>query len=1174
MPTLAAYVALHVLWLATQWGGVELRVLVADGFLLPLFLWACVAAVRVSREDAVDARARRAWRWLAGSYALLWIANVVWTVRDLVPSAASLTGVGRLFAFASYLPMLVGLLALPSAPRGRSARLRFGLDVATALIGAGLVIWWLVLPPSGASAYGGPLQTLIGLTPPVADFAVVAVLTVMLLGRLDHGSRLALRLLAAGHGLSVVAGLASAWLANRGRPAAPGDWLDAVWMVSSALLVVAADVQYRSAARPDEHAVDDAFPTGDATAPGTASHASDPVLSTSVLPYAGVVVGYLLLLLVARPWWSQPLGVIALGSAGLTTLMVARHVLSVRENRRLVAARLAQEAYFRGLIENAADVVYVVALDGTLHFASASTARLFGRVPRADGTGPVLRNLHPDDVPAARAALATAAASPTGASCSVQGRVRHEDGSWRVVEAAVRRLPDVADRLVLNVRDVTERVHAESALRESQRALSTMLSNLPGMAYRCRNDRDWTMEFVSDGCAALTGYTASELTGEEGARRISFSALTHPDDRERVWSIVQQAIETTAPFQVAYRIHTASGEERHVWEQGRAVVGAAGELRALEGIILDVTERTRAEAEGERLVAQRDAERALLAAVIEQMPAAVVIAEAPSGRLVLGNGQVARIFGDAMPGASALSAYASQAGFHDDGRPVEAHEWPLARAVDGERVDGEEYRYPRPDEPEAWVRVSAGPVRDRDGRIVAGVAVAEDVTQRRRLEGQLAHQAFHDPLTGLANRALFRDRVEHALAQTHRAPGGVAVLFLDLDDFKAVNDSLGHGEGDQLLVQVAARLLGTTRGCDTVARLGGDEFAVLLQDAVDGDAHIVANRILSSLTRPVRVGARELSVGASIGIAVAHCEDGAEELLRNADLAMYQAKARGKGMYEVFAPPMYEAVRDRVSLQADLHHALERREFRLVYQPLVELATERVVGVEALVRWDHPTRGAVSPATFIPLAEESGIILPLGRWVLGEACRQAAAWQRRGVGAPYVAVNISGRQLQHPQLVADVATALGEAGLEPGALLLEITEGVVMHDTEASLRRLHDLKGIGVRLAIDDFGTGYSSLSYLQRFPMDVLKIDKAFVDDVALGGSQAALARTIVALGETLSLDTVAEGIETPEQSAALVAMGCRVGQGYWFARPVPAPEITAMLAAGAVRVPPAIVA
>jgi EAL domain-containing protein (putative c-di-GMP-specific phosphodiesterase class I) len=315
------------------------------------------------------------------------------------------------------------------------------------------------------------------------------------------------------------------------------------------------------------------------------------------------------------------------------------------------------------------------------------------------------------------------------------------------------------------------------------------------------------------------------------------------------------------------------------------------------------------------------------------------------------------------------------------------------------------------------------------------------------------------------------------------------------------------------------------------------------------------------------VGTRDIAVGASIGIAAARSEDGAEELLRNADLAMYQAKARGKGMYELFAPPMYEALRDRVALQADLQKALDRREFRLVYQPLVELATERVVGVEALVRWDHPTRGPVSPATFIPLAEESGMILPLGRWVLGEACRQGAAWQRLGAHAPYLAVNISGRQLQHPQLVADVASALGEAGLAPGGLLLEITEGVVMHDTEASLRRLHDLKGIGVSLAIDDFGTGYSSLSYLQRFPVDVLKIDKAFVDDVALGGSQAALARTIVALGETLSLRTVAEGIETAEQAGALVAMGCRVGQGYWFARPLPAAEVTAMIEGGGVR-------
>jgi diguanylate cyclase (GGDEF)-like protein/PAS domain S-box-containing protein len=681
------------------------------------------------------------------------------------------------------------------------------------------------------------------------------------------------------------------------------------------------------------------------------------------------------------------------------------------------------------------------------------------------------------------------------------------------------------------------------------------------MAYRCRNDDGWTIEFVSDGCAALTGYAVGDLVGEAGT---SYAELIHPDDLSRVRDAVEAALQTRTPFQVGYRIRTAQGEERHVWEQGRAVVDdGSDEISALEGFVLDVTERARAEAEREELMAQRDAERALLAAVIEQMPAAVLIAEAPTGRLVLGNGQVPRIFGEPGARRSALQAYAERVGFHADGRALEAHEWPLARAVAGERVEGEEYRMPGIGRAAPWVRISAGPVRDREGAIVAGVAVAEDVTQRRGLEAQLAHQAFHDPLTGLANRALFRNRVEQALAQAGRTTGDVAVLFLDLDDFKSVNDSLGHAEGDQLLVQVAARLLNATRGSDTVARLGGDEFAVLLANDGGGDAHVVANRILSSLTRPVAMGAREIAVGASIGIATARTAESTEELLRNADLAMYQAKARGKGTYEEFAPRMYEAVRDRVSLGSDLHQALERREFRLVYQPVVDIETEAIVGVEALVRWHHPVRGVVSPSSFIPLAEESGMILPLGRWVLGEACRQAAAWRSLGLHELHVAVNISGRQLEHPQLVADVASALGDAGLPPAALLLEITEGVVMQDTEASLRRLHELKDIGVRLAIDDFGTGYSSLSYLQRFPVDVLKIDKSFVDGVASGGSPAALARTIIALGETLSLGTVAEGIESPEQGASLLALGCRTGQGYQYSRPLPADEVTALVRA-----------
>lgn len=428
----------------------------------------------------------------------------------------------------------------------------------------------------------------------------------------------------------------------------------------------------------------------------------------------------------------------------------------------------------------------------------------------------------------------------------------------------------------------------------------------------------------------------------------------------------------------------------------------------------------------------------------------------------------------------------------------------------------------------------------------------------------IEQQALHDPLTNLPNRTLLRERLDQALAQPEaRQP--LAVLFLDLDNFKAVNDTVGHGLGDALLVAVARRLRRSVRPQDLVARLGGDEFAVLLQGLhAAEDAVQVAERLLGSFRRPFHLAGRELYVHASIGVAVRSTHTvQADQLLRDADLAMYMAKGSGKGRYAVFEPAMHAALLRRLELKADLQQALAREEFTLRYQPTVALDTGEIVGAEALLRWAHPRRGLVPPAEFIPLAEETGLIVPLGRWVLQQACRQAAAWP----AALTVSVNLSARQLKHESLVDDVAAALHDSGLAPQRLILEITESDLIEESalDACLERLLALKRLGVRLAIDDFGTGYSSLSYLRRLPVDILKIDKSFVDGLARGPQGVAVVRSVVDLGRNLGLAVVAEGVEDAGQRTVLASLGCELAQGYYFARPVDRTTLATLLAARA---------
>ena len=435
-------------------------------------------------------------------------------------------------------------------------------------------------------------------------------------------------------------------------------------------------------------------------------------------------------------------------------------------------------------------------------------------------------------------------------------------------------------------------------------------------------------------------------------------------------------------------------------------------------------------------------------------------------------------------------------------------------------------------------------------------AIVRDVTERKSLEDQLTHQALHDPLTKLANRVLFRNRVAHALSRANRNRVSVGVLFLDLDNFKNINDTLGHAAGDELLISVARRLESCLRTSDTAARLGGDEFAVLVEDTANADGPLlVANRIKEMLKSPFMLEGNDVFVGTSIGIATTtNGRENPEELLRNADVAMYIAKSQGKDRYAVFESEMHEALVKRAQLETDMRSGIYREEFEVYYQPIMDLASEQIMGMEALARWNHPTRGLISPMDFIPVAEETNLIIPLGRWILHEACRKTREWQDvYAFGEKLsITVNISSKQFRDAALFRTVEEALAMSGLSPQCLILEITESTMLLNTDATTKKLSDLKILGVRLAIDDFGTGYSSLSYLQRFPVDILKIDKSFIDKIAEGKEGAAVAKAIIMMSDTLKLRTIAEGIESAGQKNELEKLGCELGQGYHFAKPL----------------------
>jgi diguanylate cyclase (GGDEF)-like protein/PAS domain S-box-containing protein len=686
---------------------------------------------------------------------------------------------------------------------------------------------------------------------------------------------------------------------------------------------------------------------------------------------------------------------------------------------------------------------------------------------------------------------------------------------------------------------------------DTARMLKTLLGNLDGMVYRCRDDDHWTMEFVSEGCHRLTGYHPADLLHN---RRVSYDSLTHPDDRQRVREEISASLPLRGRFDCEYRIRHASGEIRWVWETGTGIFDDAGTLIAIEGIVQDITARK------ESSQALREAERRyynLFENAIEGIFRTTV-----DGSYLDANPALARIYGFGSP--SELIASLRNIGtelYVEPGRRDEFRALIRARGS----VSGFESQVYRRDGQIIWISENARAVYDDEGRLVCYEGTVEDITERKLYQARIEQQANYDALTGLANRSLLNDRLQAAIRTAARQGSRLAVVFVDLDRFKFINDSLGHHVGDQLLQAMADRLKAAVRDSDTVARLGGDEFVLLMAGHGEpNDVALMLERMLADIARPWTIPQGDFIVTCSIGAAL-YPDDGedAHTLLKHADAAMYRAKERGRNNFQFFTAEMNAVIRERFELERKLRRALENEDFSLAYQPRVDLRSGRLVGVEALLRWRVEGNTSIPPSRFIPIAEESGMIVAMGKWVLQAACAQNKAWQDAGMPPFVMSVNVSARQFRQNNLLQTIAEVLAATGLEPRYLEIELTESAVMHDAEQFIAMLTSLKRLGVSIAVDDFGTGYSSLSYLKRFPVDRLKVDRSFVKGLPDDSDDAAIVRAIIALGRNLGLRVLAEGVESAEQLAFLRDNDCDELQGYYFGEPMTARDIERRLPA-----------
>ena len=806
--------------------------------------------------------------------------------------------------------------------------------------------------------------------------------------------------------------------------------------------------------------------------------------------------------------------------------------VNAMQRHRSEAALRASEQRHRLLFERNLAGVYRTTIDGRILDCNEAMARILGYSSREELMEQSARDLYQD--PSHRDDY-IAILRRDRMMTSNEISLRRKDGRFCWLIESVHLLEGDPEILEGTVIDITDRKLAENALRESEERYRRLVERMrEGLA---QAGNDGVLQFVNDRFCEMVGYEREELVGMQGDLLLAYSediSLVREKIRLRMRHVADQ-----------YEVRVRRKDGTIIWLEigGAPVVDAVGNVVGSIGVHDDVTERRMAE----EALRESEARYRLMAENSTDMISrtsnrGVLLYASDACRRLLGyepSELVGRSFYDFVFDADRDEVRHLSSLIHESGPTTFA------------------YRVEKKDGSLIWFETTSRSVRDVfTGKIREIVGVSRDVTERKRVEEQIEYQAYHDALTGLPNRRLFRDRLTVALAHARRMKHPLAVMFLDLDRFKVVNDTLGHSTGDELLKTVGTRLQSSLREEDSIARMGGDEFTILLADLkTTDDSAKIAQKVLDTVAQPLRIDGTELFVTTSIGIALFPSDgDTAEALLANADHAMYRAKDAGRNSYQMFTPAMNNRALERLSLENDLRHALDRGELVLHYQPQINIASGRVTGVEALLRWNRPGFGLVGPKDFIPIAEETQLIVPIGEWVLREACRQAVEWQSDRPSGFRMAVNLSPRQFQHSDLPHVIAAALELSGIAPHDLELEITESLAMQNTTRTIATLQRLREMGVQIAIDDFGTGHSSLNYLRSFPIDSVKIDQEFVQEIEGSEADRAIVSAVIGMARGLRLRVTAEGVETESQLAFLREQGCEDVQGFLFGEPVPA--------------------